>query len=108
MKDGRPIVIGKDESSNQSIILCPVVTLNRLLIRTYPFGKPVIATNVGGLAEVVENGKTGLLVPLKNVEKLSRTIVEILSNNDKLNEYMNNIAEIKMSREYSWDKIDRI
>jgi glycosyltransferase involved in cell wall biosynthesis len=37
-------------------------------------GKPVITTNVGGLAEVVENGRTGLVVPPENPSALAEAI----------------------------------
>lgn len=34
---GRPIVIGKDKSSNQSIILCSVATMNRVDVVSLSF-----------------------------------------------------------------------
>jgi glycosyltransferase involved in cell wall biosynthesis len=37
-------------------------------------GKPVITTNVGGLAEAVENGRTGLIVPPENAPALAQAI----------------------------------
>ncbi len=37
-------------------------------------GKPVITTDVGGLAEVVENGRTGLVVPAENPSALAEAI----------------------------------
>ncbi len=43
-------------------------------------GKPVIASNVGGLPEVVENEKTGLLVPPHNVEALAAAMVRLAEN----------------------------
>jgi L-malate glycosyltransferase len=43
-------------------------------------GIPVIASNVGGLPEVVEDQKTGLLVPPGDVEKLSASILELLTD----------------------------
>lgn len=48
VKNSRPIVLGKDKSSNQSIILCPVATLNRVVMRAYPFGKPVFLSMLVG------------------------------------------------------------
>jgi len=43
-------------------------------------GVPVIASNVGGLPEVVEDGVTGHLVPVGDVERMAARAIEILSN----------------------------
>ena len=41
---------------------------------SYGFEKPVVVTNVGGLPDVVENGKTGYVVPSKNAETIADAI----------------------------------
>ncbi len=41
---------------------------------------PVVATETGGLPEVVEQGKTGLLVPVGDVEALSTSMAALLGN----------------------------
>jgi N-acetyl-alpha-D-glucosaminyl L-malate synthase BshA len=41
---------------------------------------PVVATNVGGLNEVVENGKSGYLLPLGDVESMAARTREILES----------------------------
>ncbi len=46
--------------------------------------KPVIATDIRGCRDSVENGVTGILVPLKNPGKLSDAIVRLLSNPDEM------------------------
>ena len=43
-------------------------------------GVPVIASDVGGLPEVVEHGVTGFLAPVGAVEKMAEYAVEILSD----------------------------
>jgi len=40
-------------------------------------GRPVIASAVGGLPEIVDEGRTGLLVPPGDVEALARAIAEL-------------------------------
>jgi len=40
-------------------------------------GRPVIAAEIGGLGELVQDGETGRLVPAGEVEPLRRTIVEL-------------------------------
>lgn len=42
---------------------------------------PVVATNAGGIAEVIENGKTGFVTNLKDTENLAKGVLKIL--NDK-------------------------
>jgi len=43
-------------------------------------GRPVVATRVGGVPEIVEDGKTGLLVPPRDPEKLAEGIMRLLVN----------------------------
>jgi glycosyltransferase involved in cell wall biosynthesis len=45
-------------------------------------GTPVIASDVGGIPEMVHHGKNGLLVPPKNAEALGNAITQLLSNPD--------------------------
>ena len=48
--------------------------------------KPIIATNIRGCREAVDNGKTGILVPLKNPEKLAEVIIYLFNNPEKAKE----------------------
>ena len=64
------------------------------------FRKPVIATNVGGLGEVVINNRTGYIVEKENPKALSETIVKFYSEN-KESEFIENISsEVE---KYSWE-----
>lgn len=50
----------------------------------YSFGKPVIATRIGGIPEQVENKKTGILIEPNNVNELADSICNLLSDNKML------------------------
>jgi len=41
-------------------------------------GLPIVATNVGGLPEIVENGKNGFLVPPRNPAAISEAVLRII------------------------------
>ncbi len=47
-------------------------------------GKPVIATNVGGVPEVVKDGVSGILVSPKDPEALHSAMNELLEDREKL------------------------
>ena len=64
-------------------------------------GKPVITTNVGGLAEAVEDGRTGLIVPPENPPALAEAIERYFAH-DLENEFSENI-EAGNGR-FSWNK----
>ena len=57
----------------------PNVALEAML-----FGKPVVATRVGGVPEVVLDGKTGILVDRANSQQLAYAIIKMFKNPDLL------------------------
>ncbi|WP_047154371.1 glycosyltransferase [Aneurinibacillus tyrosinisolvens] len=67
-------------------------------------GSPVIASRVGGLQNVVNEGETGLLVEPKNDEDLSLAI-EVLTNNDLLAQRLGKQAAQLAKRDYQWSSI---
>ncbi|NPV93437.1 MAG: GT4 family glycosyltransferase PelF [Firmicutes bacterium] len=46
------------------------------------FGKPAVASRVGGIPEVVADGQTGLLVPPQDAAALARGLLRLLSDAD--------------------------
>jgi glycosyltransferase involved in cell wall biosynthesis len=70
----------------------------------YAFKKPVVATNVGALPEVISHGKTGLIVPPKDIASLAEAIIKLLKD-DTLRKEMGENAYRKMKEQMSWDNI---
>jgi glycosyltransferase involved in cell wall biosynthesis len=52
----------------------------RTIIEAMMMQKPVIATDIRGSREEVEINETGLLVPIRDTEKLSNAINKVKSN----------------------------
>jgi glycosyltransferase involved in cell wall biosynthesis len=62
---------------------------------------PVIASNVGGLPEVVEDKITGLIVPPRDVKALADALELLISNKALRMEFGKN-GRIKVEKEYDW------
>jgi starch synthase len=88
------------------IIVLPYIegTQSGIIPIAYSFKKPVVVTDVGSIPEVVDNGKTGFIVPPKDSELLADAIIKLLKN-DTLRKEMGENAFIKMKEELSWDTI---
>ncbi len=52
------------------------------LIEAMAAGVPVVSTAVGGVADVVEHGQTGLLAPMDDDQALARHVVTLLGDRD--------------------------
>ena len=70
----------------------------------YSFGKPVVVTNVGSIAEVVDEGKTGFVVPPRDSKALAQALIKLLSN-DELRKKMGENAQSKINGDLSWDLV---
>lgn len=74
-----------------------------VLLEAMASKKPVIATNVGGIPYIIEDGKNGVLVNYGDNEELAEKIL-MLMNNKKLRDFIAENGE-KTAMEYSWGKI---
>ena len=57
--------------------------LPRTILEGMASGKPVVATNIAGIPELVIDGETGILVPPRDSKALAQAIKVILSDKDK-------------------------
>lgn len=69
----------------------------------YGFEKSVIATEVGGLPDVVTDGKTGYLVPPKDAHALAEAVLRYFAE-DKQAEFSENVR--READRYSWDRMN--
>jgi glycosyltransferase involved in cell wall biosynthesis len=53
--------------------------LGTIMLEAMGHGRPVIATNTGGVASVVKDRENGLIVPPGEVETLAEAVIELLS-----------------------------
>jgi glycosyltransferase involved in cell wall biosynthesis len=63
---------------------------------------PVIATNVGGIPELVVHQETGILVPPEDPEKLMIAINNLLDNEESRRNFADNAFEF-INKNFSWD-----
>lgn len=82
-------------------------TQSGALQTAYTFGKAIIATNVGGLPEVVEDGKSGYLVSPHAPQELAEKI-SIFLDKPNLASEMGNYARMLSSTRFSWDVVSSI
>jgi glycosyltransferase involved in cell wall biosynthesis len=95
--------VGKYFSAADVVVL-PYITATQsgIVQIAYNFNKPVIATDVGGLAETVLDGKTGYIVKPQNPKLLANTVSQFYLDN-KEDEFVANV--MKEKKKYSWDRM---
>ena len=67
-------------------------------------GCAIVASHVGGLPEIVDEGKTGFLVPPSDPEQLAEAMRRLLKAAD-LRAKFGEEARLRIEREFSWDRI---
>jgi glycosyltransferase involved in cell wall biosynthesis len=84
----------------------PIVTIEGMALK-----KPVIATRVGGVSEIVNDGVTGILVEPKDVEGLRRAIIRLYKDEEmrkKMGEESRKLVEEKFNAKKQVKKIEKL
>lgn len=72
----------------------------------YGFDKPVVVTDVGGLPDIVQDGKTGYVVPSQDANAIARAIEKFFTQGKDV-DWSSNIRE--KAKEFSWNTmVERI
>jgi glycosyltransferase involved in cell wall biosynthesis len=88
---------------------CEVVAIPSLyepfstsMLEAMTYGKPIVATNVGGMPEAIKHGKNGLLVAPGKPEELCESITTLLDNRALARQLGRNAKST--SKEFTWSK----
>ena len=91
-----------------AVVVLPYVsaTQSGVVPVAYSFGKPVVVTDVGALSETVDHGRTGLVVPPRDVKALAEAIITLLRNKQSRRQMGAN-GRRKMQEEWVPDVVAR-
>ena len=81
------------------------------ILEAMALGRPVVATNVGGIPETVEDGVTGLLVPAADAPALAAAVVRLLTDHpvaDTLGRAGRDLVHARFCVERMVDAIQRL
>ena len=79
-------------------------SFGRSLIEAMSCGVPVVATRVGGMAEIIEDSKTGLLVEPGDAPALAEAVLRLLADKD-LRRSMGEAGRQRVIDSFSWEQI---
>ncbi len=66
-------------------------------------GKPIVATKIGPIPEIIIDGKTGLLVKPKAIKDLAKAMIMLLANKDAAKK-MGALGKERVKRLFTWEK----
>ena len=78
--------------------------LGNTILEASAMEKPVIATDIRGCRESVDNGKTGILVPPKDYDKLSEAILSLVKNSELCLKF-GKAGRNKINNDFNEDKV---
>lgn len=74
-----------------------------VILQSFSYGKPVVATNIGGLVDMIKDNINGVLCETKNANSLSNSIKDLYNNKDKIIELGKN-ARKEVEQKYNPNK----
>ena len=87
-----------------NLLLSGMEGLGQTIIEALLMEKPVIATNIGGIPELIEDGKTGFLIETGNHEDLIKKINQVFDQPAVASNMGSKGKEI-IQKKFNWDNI---
>ena len=92
------------KSSQVIVVPSRMESLPTTVKEAFYLNVPVVATNVGGIPELIKDNETGMLVPSENPDKLADAVNELLSDKQKAERLANNGNKF-IKNHMTWDII---
>lgn len=102
----------KEYIANSSFVVVPSIWYENCpysILETLATGKPVIGSMIGGIPELIEDGKNGFLYKYDDLEKLSKLINKLFSDKKlrkKMGEESRKLAITKYSIDAYYEKLN--
>jgi len=92
--------------SHAAVFACPSIyePFGLINLEAMACGTPVVASAVGGILEVVEDGRTGLLVPPGNADELATALRRVLDDRD-LAARFGEAGRRRVEERFSWASV---
>jgi len=98
-----------DLHKKSHVTICPYTSASQsgVVISSFLFLKPVIATNVGGFSEYIKHNLTGFIIEPNSSESIANAIILLSNDKEKYKEMQENIYKIYFDNEsaFSWKNI---
>tara|TARA_B100000586_G_scaffold259827_1_gene225586 strand:- start:1476 stop:1811 length:336 start_codon:yes stop_codon:yes gene_type:complete len=92
------------KSSQVVVVPSRMESLPTIVKEAFYLNVPVVATNVGGIPELVKNNETGLLVPSENIDELANAVNQLLNDHKKAKRLADNGNQF-VKNNMTWDII---
>ena len=114
-KNKHCIVINRHLSNNEIVglnknaqfIVCPYKSASQsgIIMTSFLFGRPIIASNVGAFSEVIEDGVNGILVKPNSPVELEMAIKNLCNNSSVLEKMQLEVGTFSKKTAYNWRNI---
>jgi len=101
-----PVEVVTELYSHAAVFACPSVyePFGLINLEAMACETPVVASAVGGIVEVVEDGKTGILVPPARPDALAAALARVLEN-PSLGRTMGQAGRRRVEARFSWASV---
>ena len=96
-------------NKNAQFVVCPYKSASQsgIIMTSFLFGRPIIASNVGAFSEVIEDGVNGILVKPNSPVELETAIKTLFNNNKILEKMQLEVNSFSKKKSYNWLNIAR-